>query len=64
MSAVPEMTVARAGGQRVLAFSVVTNHASGVGAGAIDHGEVMAYAAEGGERLGVLLERLVPLAGG
>ncbi|MDE2763704.1 MAG: purine-nucleoside phosphorylase [Gemmatimonadota bacterium] len=64
MSAVPEMTVARAGGQRVLAFSVVTNHASGVGAGAIDHEEVMAYAAEGGERLGVLLERLVPLAGG
>ena len=64
MSAVPEVTVARAGGQRVLAFSVVTNPASGLGAGAIDHEAVMAFAAEGGERLGVLLGRVIPLMGG
>lgn len=64
MSAVPEVTVARAGGQRVLAFSVVTNHAAGLGAGTIDHEEVMAYAGVGGERLGVLLERVIPLMGG
>lgn len=64
MSAVPEVTIARAGGQRVLAFSVVTNHAAGLGAGAIDHEGVMAYAVEAGERLGVLLERIVPLVGG
>ena len=63
MSTVPEVTVARAGGQRVLAFSVVTNHASGLGAGAIHHDEVMAYGAMEGKRLGVLLERLVPLVG-
>ena len=65
MSTVPEATVARAAGQRVLAFSVVTNHASGLGAGAIDHEEVMAYGADAGEVLGVLLEELIPgLVGG
>ena len=63
MSTVPEVTVARAGGQRVLAFSVVTNRASGLGAGAIDHEGVMAYAVVGGERLGVLLELVIPLMG-
>ena len=60
MSTVPEAAVARAGGQRVLAFSVVTNHAAGLGDGVIDHSEVIAYGAGGGERLGVLLERLIP----
>lgn len=63
MSAVTEVTVARAGRQSVLAFSVVTNRASGMGEGAIRHETVTAYAAEGGERLAVLLERLIPLAG-
>ena len=65
MSTVPEVTVARAGRQRVLAFSVVTNHASGLGVGTIDHEEVMAYGADAGEVLGVLLEGLLPgLVGG
>ena len=59
MSTVPEVIVARAGGQRVLAFSVVTNAASGLGAGAIDHEEVMAYGAGAGGRLGELLEGLM-----
>ena len=64
MSTVPETIVARAGGQRVLAFSVVTNAAAGLGDGAIDHEEVMAYGAVAGGRLGVLLEGLMPgLAG-
>lgn len=64
MSTVPEVTVARAGGQRVLAFSVVTNPASGLGDGAIDHEGVMVHAAKGGERLGALLELVIPRMGG
>ena len=61
MSTVPEVIVARAGGQRVLAFSVVTNAAAGLGDGAIDHQEVMAHGAGAGEGLGVLLEGLIPV---
>ena len=64
MSTVPEVTVARAGGQRVLAFSVVTNHASGLGDGGIDHEEVMGHGAVAGEALGILLEGLIPGLGG
>ena len=60
MSTVPEVTVARAGGQRVLGFSVVTNAAAGLGDGAIDHEEVMAHGAGAGEGLGALLEGLLP----
>ena len=60
MSTVPEVTVARAGGQRVLGFSVVTNAAAGLGDGAIDHEEVMGYGAVAGEALGALLEGLLP----
>ena len=61
MSTVPEVIVARAGGQRVMAFSVVTNAAAGLGDGAIDHEEVMAHGAGAGEGLGVLLEGLIPV---
>lgn len=64
MSTVPEVIVARAGGQRVLAFSVVTNAAAGLGDGAIDHEEVMAYGEGAGEGLGVLLEGLLPRMAG
>ncbi len=64
MSTVPEVTVARAGGQRVLAFSLITNHASGLGGGTVDHEEVMAYGAEAGGTLGALLEALVPVLEG
>ncbi len=60
MSTVPEVTVARAGGQRVLAFSIVTNLAAGLGEGAVDHEGVMAYAEVAGVTLGALLEALVP----
>lgn len=60
MSTVPEVTVARAGGQRVLAFSLVTNRAAGLGDGIVDHEGVMAYAEEAGGTLGGLLEVLIP----
>lgn len=60
MSTVPEVTVARAGGQRVLAFSLVTNRAAGLGDGIVDHEGVMAYAEVAGGTLGVLLEALIP----
>ncbi len=60
MSTVPEVTVARAGGQRVLAFSLVTNRAAGLGDGIVDHEGVMAYGELAGGTLGVLLEALIP----
>ena len=63
MSTVPEAIVARAGGQRVLAISVVTNRAAGLGLDAVDHEEVMAWGAVAGEKVAVLLEALVPLLG-
>ena len=61
MSTVPEVTVARAGGQRVLAFSLVTNPAAGLGAGTIDHEDVMACGEAAGNTLGALLEVLIPV---
>ncbi|MDE2652620.1 MAG: purine-nucleoside phosphorylase [Gemmatimonadota bacterium] len=61
MSTVPEAIVARAGGQRVLAISVVTNRAAGLGLEVVDHEEVMAWGAVAGEKVAVLLEELVPL---
>lgn len=64
MSTVPEVTVARAGGQRVLAFSLITNRAAGLGGGTLDHDEVMTYGAEAGGTLGALLEALVPVLEG
>ena len=63
MSTVPEAIVARALGQRVLAFSMVTNWASGLGgpeADEIDHEDVMAVGDAAGKVLGPLLEDLVP----
>lgn len=64
MSTVPEVTVARAGGQRVLAFSVVTNRAAGLGLAALDHEEVMAYGEAAGRRLGGVVEGVVGGIGG
>lgn len=59
MSTVPEVTVARAGGQRVLALSVVTNWAAGLAAGPISHTDTLRRAEEGGSVLATLLTRLV-----
>lgn len=60
MSTVPEVTIARAGDQRVLAFSLVTNRAAGLGDAVVDHEGVMAYAEVAGGTLGALLESLIP----
>ncbi len=59
MSTVPEVLVARALGLRCLAFSVVTNRAAGLGAGALGHEEVIATGREAGTRLAELLAHLV-----
>ncbi len=55
MSTVPEATVARALGLRVLAFSMISNRAGGMGGDDLDHAEVL----EIGERAGVGLEALI-----
>jgi purine-nucleoside phosphorylase len=60
MSTVPEVIVARALGLRCLAFSVVTNHAAGLGSGVLSHEEVLECGREAGKRLARLLTRLVP----
>lgn len=60
MSTVPEVVAARARGVRCLAFSVVTNKATGLGGGALSHAEVVAVGREAGVRLGRLLKALVP----
>jgi purine-nucleoside phosphorylase len=59
MSTVPEVLVARALGMRCLAFSVITNRAAGLGAGALGHDEVIATGREAGTRLAGLLLHLV-----
>lgn len=66
MSTAPEATVARALGQQVLAFSLITNWASGLGGsdgdegGEIGHEDVVAVGEAAGKILGPLLEDLVP----
>jgi purine-nucleoside phosphorylase len=60
MSTVPEVLVARALGLRCLAFSVVTNEATGLGQGTLGHEEVMERGRVAGVRLAALLKRLVP----
>ena len=60
MSTVPEVIAARARGVRCLAFSVVTNKATGLGGGKLSHAEVVEVGREAGERLGRLLKALVP----
>ncbi len=60
MSTVPEVVIARALGQRVLAISLITNRAAGLGPGDLCHEEVMALGASAGKVLGSLLKDLVP----
>ena len=55
MSTVPEATVARALGLRVLAFSMISNRAAGKGGEGLSHAEVL----ETGEEAGVELEALI-----
>ncbi len=55
MSTVPEATVARALGLRVLAFSMISNRAAGMGGEDLDHAEVL----QTGQKAGVGLEALI-----
>ncbi|MBT8402469.1 MAG: hypothetical protein KJP18_01350, partial [Gemmatimonadetes bacterium] len=55
MSTVPEVIAARASGMGCLGFSLVTNAAAGLGAGTLDHAEVV----EVGRQAGATLERLL-----
>jgi purine-nucleoside phosphorylase len=57
MSTVPEAITARALGLRVLAYSLVTNMAAGLGEGSLDHSEVI----EMGKAAGSRLEKLIRL---
>jgi purine-nucleoside phosphorylase len=59
MSTVLEAIAARDAGLDVLAISLVTNRAAGLG-GRLDHGEVLATAAASVERMRALLEALLP----
>lgn len=63
MSTVPEVLVARARGTRCLAFSLVTNKATGLGGGALSHEEVLEIGREAAGRLGTLLGHLIPAIG-
>jgi purine-nucleoside phosphorylase len=55
MSTVPEVLTARALGMRVLAFSLVTNPAAGLGPDLLDHRDVLEVGRTAGGRLGELL---------
>ena len=59
MSTVLEAIAAHAEGMEVLAISLVTNRAAGLG-GRLDHAEVLAMAAASTERMRGLFEQLVP----
>jgi purine-nucleoside phosphorylase len=59
MSTVPEVIVARALGVRCLAFSMVTNQATGIGAEPISHEEVLEVGRRAGLRLGDLIAPLL-----
>ncbi len=60
MSTVPEAIEARRLGMRCLLFSLVTNHATGIGTELLTHEDVVDMAAEAGGRLARLLTLLVP----
>lgn len=59
MSTVPEVQVARALGMRSLGISLITNPAAGLSGEALNHDEVMAVAAEAGQRLEQLVRALL-----
>lgn len=60
MSTVPEVIAARALGMRAAAISCITNAASGLGARALSHEEVLQVGAAAREQLATLLELALP----
>jgi len=59
MSTVPEVITARALGMRVLALSLITNHAAGLGHGPLDHDEVLEMGRVAGGQLKELIRGLL-----
>jgi len=60
MSTVPEATVARHCGMRVLAISCITNVAAGLTNAEIDHSEVMTVGERAGKQLTELIVQVIP----
>jgi len=60
MSTVPEATVARHCGIKVLAISCITNVAAGLSNAEINHEEVMSVGKHAGKQLAELIVRVVP----
>jgi len=61
MSTVPEVIVLRHASVRVLAISLITNMAAGIGRAPLDHDRVLEAGERAAGRLGDLLEAVVPL---
>ena len=59
MSTVPEVIVARQRHLRVLGISMITNLATGLAKGGLSHKDVIKTANTAGERLGLLLKRII-----
>ena len=60
MSTVPEATVARHCGIKVLAISCITNVAAGLTSGEINHDEVITVGERAGKQLSELIVRVIP----
>lgn len=59
MSTVPEVIVARASGTRVLALSLITNHAAGISLRPLSHAEVLETGRAAAPRVGALVRGIV-----
>jgi purine-nucleoside phosphorylase len=60
MSTVPEVIAARARGMRVLAFSLITNHAAGISPEPLSHEEVLEAGREAAGRFEALVRGVLP----
>ncbi len=60
MSTVPETITARALGMRVMAFSLITNAAAGLGSNQLDHADVLEMGRSAGGRLMRLIRAILP----
>jgi len=63
MSTAAEANTAATLGMEVAAISCITNKAAGLGAGKLDHREVLANAARPAERISEIVETILPLLG-